>query len=315
MANRRLDISAFDLPIHELRHGYRSDVYFNRSKMILENDNHNPVILMQVFQKKNAILCGVDEAIAIIRYGAGFYKERDKADYLFDRLISLKNEIRAIYHSDKREYFKKIDEKNKLKQSLETLWESSSHLIEIKALHDGDSIAPFESVLNIEGNAGFFIHLETLYIGALARRTRVATNVRRVVEAANGKPVLFFPARFDLYANQEGDGLAAKIGGATLVSTDAQGALWGGSGAGTIPHSLIACYGGDTVESAVKFATHFKKENCIALVDWENDCVKTSLEVAKKLKDKLYGVRLDTSDTMVDKSVQPLMAQFSLVDG
>ena len=40
----------------------------------------------------------------------------------------------------------------------------------------------------------------------------------------------------------------------------------------------------------------------VTLVDFENDCVRTSLEVADALGDRLYGVRLDTSEMLVDRS-------------
>lgn len=48
-----------------------------------------------------------------------------------------------------------------------------------------------ETVMTIEGDYADFAHLETIYLGILARQSRIATNVRRVVKAANGKPVLF----------------------------------------------------------------------------------------------------------------------------
>ncbi len=48
----------------------------------------------------------------------------------------------------------------------------------------------------------------------------------------------------------------------------------------------------------------------ITLVDFDNDCVGTSLAVARALGDRLYGVRLDTSETLVDKSVIPQMGTF-----
>ena len=72
------------------------------------------------------------------------------------------------------------------------------------ALYDGDEIAPWETVLTIEGDYTLFAHLETVYLGVLARRTLVSTNTRRVVEAANGKPILFFPARHDHHRVQTG---------------------------------------------------------------------------------------------------------------
>src|SRR5438270_2667030 len=94
--------------------------------------------------------------------------------------------------------------------------------LQVYALYDGDEIAPWETVLLIEGPYDAFAHLETLYLGVLARRTKVGTNTRRVVEAARPKQVMFFPARHDHWLVQTGDGYAAHIAGAIGVSTDAQ---------------------------------------------------------------------------------------------
>src|SRR6201995_5743695 len=96
-------------------------------------------------------------------------------------------------------------------------------------------------------------------------------------------------------------------GGVKLVSTEAQASLFGGKSVGTIPHALIAAYGGDTVKATKRFAQTFENVDVIALVDYDNDSVKTSLDCARALEGRLWGVRLDTSETMVDKSVQPHM--------
>src|SRR6185503_14749910 len=86
--------------------------------------------------------------------------------------------------------------------------------LEVSALHDGDAIAAWETVLMIEGPYDAIAHLETLYLGVLARRTKVGTNTRRVVQAARPKEVMFFPARHDHWLVQTGDGWAAHIAGA-----------------------------------------------------------------------------------------------------
>jgi nicotinate phosphoribosyltransferase len=183
--------------------------------------------------------------------------------------------------------------------------------LEVHALYDGDEVEPWETVLLIEGPYDAFAHLETLYLGVLARRTKVGTNTRRVVEAAGAKEVMFFPARHDHWLVQTGDGYAAHIAGAIGVSTDAQASWWGSEGIGTVPHAIIAAYGGDTVLAARKFAEHTDPSvRLITLVDFENDCVRTSLEVANALGDRLYGVRLDTSEMLVDRSVLPQMGRF-----
>ncbi len=174
----------------------------------------------------------------------------------------------------------------------------------VHALYEGDEIVPWETVLLIEGPYDAFVHLETLYLGVLARRTRVGTNTRRVVDAAAPKEVIFFPARHDHWLVQTGDGYAAHIAGAIGVSTDAQASWWGSEGMGTVPHGLIAAYGGDTTLATRKVAEHVSRDvKLVALVDFENDCVRTSVEVASALGDRLYGVRLDTSEMMVDRSL------------
>src|SRR3954465_11123944 len=167
--------------------------------------------------------------------------------------------------------------------------------LEVHALFEGDEIEPHETVMTIEGDYRLFAHLETVYLGCMARRSLVMRNVREVVEAAGGKQILFFPARHDHWLVQAGDGWAAHVAGAIGVSTDAQASWWGGRGVGTVPHSLIAAYNGDTVEAAKEFADKYCHEmNVTVLVDFDNDSVNTALAVADALGDKLWGVRLDT---------------------
>ena len=257
----RLDPSIFHLPVERMRSGYYSDKYFVRAREVLLADGYDPVVTIQAFQKKEAWLGGVDEAIAILKLclteGYG--------------------------------------------------WED----LEVRALHDGDPIAPREPVLQITGPYAAFSHLETLYLGALARRTTVATNTRTVVEAAWPKTIMFFPARHDHWLVQTGDGYAAHVAGAIGVSTDAQASWWGSEGLGTVPHALIAAYGGDTVAATAAFARHMPDDvRVIALVDFANDSVATSLDVARALGPRLHGVRLDTSETLVDASIRDQMGDF-----
>jgi nicotinate phosphoribosyltransferase len=183
--------------------------------------------------------------------------------------------------------------------------------LEVRALYEGDEVEPWETVMTIEGDYRLFAHLETVYLGCMARRSLVMHNVRAVVEAAAGKQILFFPARHDHWLVQTGDGWAAHVAGAIGVSTDAQASWWGGRGVGTVPHSLIAAFGGDTVEAARAFARQYAHEmNVTVLVDFENDSVRTALEVADALGDDLWGVRLDTSERLVDRSLWEEMGDF-----
>lgn len=183
-------------------------------------------------------------------------------------------------------------------------WIDKSKTLIIKSLNDGCEIRAWEPVIYLIGPYVYFAHLESIYLGILARRTLVATNTRKAVNMAKGKQIIFFGDRFDYFLNQESDGYAAHIGGVKAVCTQAQGSLFNGNVTGTIPHSLIAINDGDTLQAVKQFAKYIKNANVIALVDFDNDCLKTSLEVAKSLKRKLWGVRVDTAENITDKSLK-----------
>jgi nicotinate phosphoribosyltransferase len=260
----RLDPSVFDLPVEKMRAGWYTDAYFNHTRAALLEDGRHPQVVMQVFQKKNAYLGGMDEAIAILKLCAEG----------FDRLT-------------------------------------------VHALYDGDELEPYESVMTIEGDYTTFAHLETVYLGVLARRTLITTNTVNVIRAANGKPVIFMPARHDHHRVQTGDGYAAYVAGQVMgaeigVTTDEQASWWGGRGLGTVPHALIASYGADTVLAATKFAEWAPADMRITvLVDFDNDSVRTALDVAAALGSRLWGVRLDTSESLVDRSLWGELGDFT----
>ena len=260
----RLAPETFRLPLERIRDGYYSDAYFNYTKELLELEGRSPIVTMQVFQRKQSVLGGVDEAVAVLEQCSG----RRLAD---------------------------------------GAWESGWEALAVHALREGDAVAPWETVMTIEGPYDLFAHLETVYLGCFARRTLIMRNVAEVVEAARGKPILFFPARHDHWLVQTGDGWAAHVAGAIGVSTDAQASWWGGRGVGTVPHGLIAAYGGDTVAAAAAFARRYAHDmNVTVLVDFANDSVSTALAVARELGPALWGVRLDTSDRLADRSLERL---------
>ena len=262
----RLPPETFDLPIEKIRSGYYTDAYFNHARSTLLADGRTPRVVMQAFQKNDAYLGGMDEAIAVLKL----------CSHEWDALT-------------------------------------------VHALHDGDRIEPYETVMTIEGDYTLFAHLETVYLGTLARRTLITTNVVRVLEAARGKPVIFMPARHDHHRIQTGDGYAAYVAGQVVgapvgVTTDEQASWWGGKGVGTVPHSLIAAYGGNTVLAATKFADWAPEDlNVSVLVDFENDSVRTALEVARALGPRLWGIRLDTSESLVDRSLWDELGDFKPV--
>lgn len=184
--------------------------------------------------------------------------------------------------------------------------------LEVWTLEDGDPVEPWEVSFRITGRYRGFAHLETPLDGVLARRSLIATNARRAVEAAGEVPVIYFAPRHDDWRIQTPDGYAARVGGGGGVSSDAGGSWWGGEGVGTMPHALIAAFGGDVVEATLAFARYVQEEEpdtpIVSLVDYRNDCVSDALAVARAMRREfgdgvLFGVRVDTSERLVDRSL------------
>ena len=72
IVTERLRPHVFRLPIEKIRAGYKSDIYFARTKLILERDQRHDRVTMQVFQKHpNAVIVGTDQTLAILHVGAG----------------------------------------------------------------------------------------------------------------------------------------------------------------------------------------------------------------------------------------------------
>jgi nicotinate phosphoribosyltransferase len=320
---KRLDDSTFKLDIERMRMGWYADKYFVNIATMLQKlseqgylyEGHDHLlpggipadeiltgdieVEMQFFTRRpgKTVVVGVDKALTMLRHAAGYFKE------------------------------------GKFINTAENL--------EVWAVQDGDvvtyngNVSRVEPVMRVRGRYRDFAILETSTLGILARASRIATNVYNTQVAANGKPLMFFPARFDVHEVQAADGYAYLIAvqrynmdyadhTETYVSTDAQGDWWGGFGGGTISHSGIASFLGDTAEATLAFSRVLPVNiPRIALVDFTNDSIGVSLQVCKAMFNKyyelirqgddeearryiLYGVRLDTSSSLRDSSIQPL---------
>ena len=320
---KRLTNDTFKLDIDRMRKGWYSDKYFaniNRMLVELASEGYNYSgkyhnlpegispeqiavgdleVEMQWFTRRigKSIVVGIDKALAMLQHCTGYYDG--------DRFIETADKL------------------------------------EVWAVHDGDVVESngdplwVKPVMRVRGRYRDFALLETPTLGILTRSSRIATNVYETFEAARAKPVLFFPARFDLHEVQAADGYAYNIAlqrfnsdyasdlGA-FISTDAQGDWWGGAGGGTVAHAAIASFLGDTAEVMMAFSrvlpVHIPR---IALVDFNNNSVQDSMRVLDAMfaeyrrmtelgddvtaaKYLLYGIRLDTSGSLRDESVTPL---------
>ncbi len=318
----RLTNAAFKLDVERMRRGWYSDKYFENIEAMLARlaadhagyagnypsargvdvagaDVGDMPVEMQWFTRRpgQTVVVGIDKALVMLRHCAGYFDG---------------------------------------KRFVET-WDQ----LDVQAVHDGCVVVYhgdptlIQPVIRVRGRYRDFALLETPTLGVLTRASRVATNVYNTLAAARGKPVLFFPARFDLHEVQAADGYAYNIAiqrfnldyrqrvGA-FVSTDAQGDWWGGAGGGTLAHAAIACFFGDTAATMLAFA-RIRPASIprIALVDFNNDSVTDSLRTLDAMFEQyracidagneeearkyvLYGVRLDTSGSVRDVNVPPL---------
>ncbi|MBC8171754.1 MAG: nicotinate phosphoribosyltransferase, partial [Anaerolineae bacterium] len=315
-SGRRLTQTQLQQDIDGLRQGIYSDKYFANVVQILQGliaegyrfsgtaprslpvdlteiDVGNIIVEAQIFNRRapQVLVGGVDAALSMLRHATGYFK----GDQFIETWENL--EIRAVQDGDLTHY-------------------------------DGDPTQA-QPVIKIHGHYRDFALLETPLLGVLTHISRIATNVYELLQAANGKPVLFFPARFDLPQTQASDGYAYWLAvqrynqdaGKILtpsISTDAQGLWWNGRGGGTVPHALIASFLGDSAEAMVAFARHIPITTPrILLADFDNDTItatrqtlnaywqhyRAALLTGDETEQKrwtLNGVRLDTAGNLVD---------------
>jgi nicotinate phosphoribosyltransferase len=321
--HKRLTNETFKLDVDRMRRGWYSDKYFENINRMLSTLSAEGYRYSGQSHKLPQDISAEDIAVGDIEVEMQWFTRRMGTTVVVgvDKSLEMLKYCTGYFNGDKY-----IDTSDKL---------------EVWAVEDGSTVqydgdpANIQPVLKVRGRYRDFALLETPSLGILTRSSRVATNVYETFVAARGKPVLFFPARFDLHEVQAADGYAYNIAIqrfnldhaqelGPFVSTDAQGDWWGGAGGGTVAHAAIASFLGDTAEAMIEFARILPAQiPRIALVDFNNDSVRDTLRVIDSLfikyrelidagkkeeaeKYKLYGVRLDTSGSLRDISVQPL---------
>ena len=165
---------------------------------------------------------------------------------------------------------------------------------EVWALEEGEMMEEKEVALRIKAPYSSFGLYETTICGILASCSAWASSARDCVEAAQGVPVVALAARH-VHPNVVAViDYSSVVGGCVSVSTTLGARLAGITPAGNMPHALPLLIG-DTVKAVEAFDRHMPQEvPRVALVDTFKDEAEESLNVARALKDKLRGVRLDT---------------------
>src|SRR5688500_17608260 len=190
----RLAAWIFDLPVVELRAGYRSAVYFDRSRRILAAEGADTRVTMQVFQRSDAMVaCGIDEALAVLALGAGSFRDPDAADRAFAGSLAARDAARRARSVGGDAWIERMRAQLEAEAAFDRHWRRAEpDELQVSALRDGDVVDAWEPVIELTGAYRLVAHLESVYLGVLARRTLVASNVRRVVDAAGGTPALLF---------------------------------------------------------------------------------------------------------------------------
>jgi len=160
--------------------------------------------------------------------------------------------------------------------------------------HYKDYYGVREPVVRVEGPYGEFCVYETPMLGILCQSSGIATRAARVKKAAGEKPVISFGIRRMHPALSPLIDRAAYIGGFDGVSSLTGAKAAGIKPVGTMPHALIVVFGNQV--EAWKAFDEIMPEDVprIALVDTYCDEKTEAIMAAEALKDRLYGVRLDT---------------------
>ena len=166
--------------------------------------------------------------------------------------------------------------------------------ISVRSYPEGTIFRPYEPVLEIEGKYLDFGHLETAILGLICQASGVATMAARCRKAAGEKGLFSFGARRMHPAIAPMLERNAWIGGCDGVAVGVGAELVGEAPVGTIPHALILIMG-DTVQATLAFDEVIDPSvRRISLIDTFNDEKFEAVRVARAMKEKLWGVRLDT---------------------
>ena len=176
----------------------------------------------------------------------------------------------------------------------EVLYVLKDKPVTVYAMPEGTLFKAGEPLMIIEGYYDDFAVYETALLGILRHYSSIASKAARIKKLAGNKRVLFFGLRALHPAIAPMADRAAYIGGVDAVSGVASSKYLSLQPQGTMPHALIIVYG-DQVEAWKAFDEVIEHDvPRIMLVDTFYDERIEALMAAQTLKNRLYGVRLDT---------------------
>ena len=172
--------------------------------------------------------------------------------------------------------------------------------VDVYAMPEGSIFYPAdyrgvrEPVMFIDGPYGDYCLLETPMLGLICQASGAASRAARIKRVAGEKAVVAFGIRRMHPALSPMLDRAAYIGGFDGVSSLKGAEIIGEKPMGTMPHALMIMFG-DQVKAWRAFDEIISPDvPRVALVDTYYDEKIESIMAAEALKDRLYGVRLDT---------------------
>ncbi|RZN62539.1 nicotinate phosphoribosyltransferase [Methanonatronarchaeum sp. AMET6-2] len=177
--------------------------------------------------------------------------------------------------------------------------EEAAHLLEdlpidVYAMEEGSFFMEGEPVMRIEGNYLDFCRYETSLLGVLCHSTAISTKAAKIKKAARDRKVFSFGTRRQHPSISSLIERSAYLGGMDGISNTAGEEMFGIEASGTMPHSLVICFGEQ--EKAWSAYNEVLDESIprIMLCDTYSDEKDEVIRAINELGSDLDAVRLDT---------------------
>ncbi len=257
-----------------------TDLYQLTMMACYQRENKNDISTFDMFVRKlpenrnYLIAAGLEQVVAFLENAE--FSEED-IDYLRSQ---------ELFDEEFLEYLKD--------------WKFSGDLY---AIPEGTPVFQNEPLLRVTAKKAEAQLIESYVLSMINYQTSIASKASRIVEAANGKPVVDFALR---RCHSPGaahlEARASYIGGCVGTSNVAAGKEFNLPIKGTMAHSLVMSYD-DELEAFRSFANTFKntKLPLVLLIDTYDtvEGARKAAIIAKELENegkKLAGVRLDSGN-------------------
>ncbi|MCI6797388.1 MAG: nicotinate phosphoribosyltransferase, partial [Succinatimonas sp.] len=192
---------------------------------------------------------------------------------------------------------------------------------DVYAFDEGTIMYPNEPVLSVHASLAECMFLETAVLAMINHQSLIATKARRMVRAAQGRPIADFGARraHNIDAAYYG-ARASYIGGLVATSTLEAAEDFGIPASGTMAHSWVMSFD-EEYEAFKAYAAEYP-DNTLLLIDTYDvmrsglpNAVKLAHEFLEPMGKRLKGVRIDSGDlAYLSKKIRKVLDKEGLED-